>query len=152
MIETARLLLRRWEARDRDPFAALNADPEVMGNPEWMQLEMFQDMFVRAQNADAMYPLIEQWTMEHSKREIMERCQAAGCPITAVFTIGEAAEHPHLHVVCASCGAVESAPPGLLDAAAERLAAELGFTLDEGHVALSGTCRACRDRAGPEPS
>jgi RimJ/RimL family protein N-acetyltransferase len=33
MIETARLLLRRWEARDRDPFAALNADPEVMGNP-----------------------------------------------------------------------------------------------------------------------
>jgi RimJ/RimL family protein N-acetyltransferase len=33
VIETARLLLRRWEARDRDPFAALNADPEVMGNP-----------------------------------------------------------------------------------------------------------------------
>jgi crotonobetainyl-CoA:carnitine CoA-transferase CaiB-like acyl-CoA transferase len=73
-----------------------NGLAEVMGNPEWMQLEMFQDMFVRAQNADAMYPLIEQWTMEHSKREIMERCQAAGCPITAVFTIGEAAEHPHL--------------------------------------------------------
>jgi len=73
-----------------------NGLAQVMGNPEWMQLEMFQDMFVRAQNADAMYPLIEQWTMEHSKREIMEKCQAAGCPITAVFTIGEAAEHPHL--------------------------------------------------------
>jgi RimJ/RimL family protein N-acetyltransferase len=30
MIETERLVLRRWEKRDRGPFAALNADPEVM--------------------------------------------------------------------------------------------------------------------------
>jgi Fur family ferric uptake transcriptional regulator len=66
--------------------------------------------------------------------------------------IYHAAEHRHLHVVCASCGAVESAPSGLLDDAAERLAADLGFTLDVGHVALSGTCRACRERAGSEPS
>jgi Fur family ferric uptake transcriptional regulator len=65
--------------------------------------------------------------------------------------IYHASEHPHLHVVCASCGAVESAPAGLLDGTAERLAAELGFTLDVGHVALSGTCRACRDRARSEP-
>jgi crotonobetainyl-CoA:carnitine CoA-transferase CaiB-like acyl-CoA transferase len=69
---------------------------EVMGNPEWAQLEMFQDMFVRAQNADVIYPLIEEWTMQHGKLEIMELCQAAGCPITAVFTVEEAARHPHL--------------------------------------------------------
>jgi Fur family ferric uptake transcriptional regulator len=61
-----------------------------------------------------------------------------------------AAEHPHLHVVCASCGEISSASPDLLDSAAERLAAELGFTVDVGHVALSGTCRACRERAGSE--
>ena len=76
--------------------AQWNGLTRVMGNPEWMLLEMFQDMFVRAQNADAMYPLIEQWTMEHSKWEIMEQCQANGCPVTAVFTVAEAAEHPHL--------------------------------------------------------
>lgn len=64
--------------------------------------------------------------------------------------IYHAAEHPHLHVVCASCGAVGSAPAGLLDGTAERLAAELGFTLDVGHVALSGTCRACHDSARSE--
>ena len=29
-LETARLLLRRWRPADREPFAALNADPEVM--------------------------------------------------------------------------------------------------------------------------
>ncbi len=37
----------------------------VMGNPEWMELEMFQTMSVRAQNADAIYPLLLEWTMEH---------------------------------------------------------------------------------------
>ena len=61
-----------------------------------------------------------------------------------------AAGHPHLHVVCASCGEVASVDPELLAGAAERLAAELGFTVDVGHVALSGTCRACRERAGSE--
>src|SRR4051794_33565096 len=58
-----------------------------------------------------------------------------------------AAEHPHLHVVCSECGAIASVDPELLAGAAERLAAELGFTVDVGHVALSGTCRACRERA-----
>src|SRR5215472_8376827 len=29
-IRTARLVLRRWRAEDREPFAALNADPIVM--------------------------------------------------------------------------------------------------------------------------
>jgi len=61
-----------------------------------------------------------------------------------------AAEHRHLHVVCQSCGEISSVPPDLLDSAAERLAGDLGFTVDVGHVALSGTCRACRERAGSE--
>ena len=61
-----------------------------------------------------------------------------------------AAEHPHVHVVCSSCGAIASADPAVLEAAAERLAADLGFSVDVGHVALSGTCRNCRARAGTE--
>ena len=61
-----------------------------------------------------------------------------------------AAEHPHLHVVCQACGEISSVASDLLDSAAERLAADLGFTVDVGHVALSGTCRACRERAGSE--
>ncbi len=69
---------------------------DVMGNPEWAEMELFDDMFMRAQNADVIYPFIEEWTLQHGKMEIMEKCQAAGCPITAVFTVAEAAEHPHL--------------------------------------------------------
>ncbi len=61
-----------------------------------------------------------------------------------------ASERPHLHVVCATCGEISSVPSDLLDSAAERLADDLGFTVDVGHVALSGTCRACRERAGSE--
>ncbi len=69
---------------------------EAMGNPEWAQLDMFDDMFVRGENADLIYSLIEEWTMQHDKLEIMEVCQAAGAPVTAVFTVEEAAEHAHL--------------------------------------------------------
>jgi Fur family ferric uptake transcriptional regulator len=61
-----------------------------------------------------------------------------------------AAEHPHLHVVCQVCGEVSSVDPTLLEAAAERLAADLGFTVDVGHVALSGTCRACAEKTRTE--
>ena len=57
------------------------------------------------------------------------------------------AGHRHLHVACATCGEVISVDPGVLDSAAERLLDEIGFTVDVGHVALSGTCRACRAKA-----
>jgi len=69
---------------------------KVMGNPEWASLDIFDDMYVRAQNADIMYSFIQEWTAQHTKMEIMDKCQAAGCPITAVFTIGEVAAQPHL--------------------------------------------------------
>lgn len=61
--------------------------------------------------------------------------------------IYHAAERTHLHVVCQVCGEISSVDSSLLAGAAERLAADLGFTLDVGHVALSGTCRACRTRS-----
>jgi crotonobetainyl-CoA:carnitine CoA-transferase CaiB-like acyl-CoA transferase len=68
----------------------------VMGDPEWAQIDMFQDMFSRAQNSDVIYPMIEEWTMQHGKFELMEKCQSAGCPVTAVFTVAEAAASDHL--------------------------------------------------------
>ncbi len=69
---------------------------KVMGDPEWADLDIFQNMKTRAENADVIYSFLTEWTMEHTKMEIQEKCQAAGCPITAVYTIAEAAEQPHL--------------------------------------------------------
>jgi RimJ/RimL family protein N-acetyltransferase len=49
-IRTSRLLLRRWSAADRAPFAAMNADPEVM--------EHFPSVLSR-QESDALTDRIE---------------------------------------------------------------------------------------------
>lgn len=70
----------------------------AMGNPEWATLELFNDRQVRAENADILYSFIREWTMQHDKMEIMEKCQAEGCPITAVYTVEEVARQPHLAV------------------------------------------------------
>jgi RimJ/RimL family protein N-acetyltransferase len=42
MLETERLLLRRWKDSDREPFAAMNADPRVM--------EFFSDTLTREES------------------------------------------------------------------------------------------------------
>ena len=70
---------------------------KAMGSPEWAQLEMFEDKVIRGQNKDLIYPLVEEWTMQYGKQEIMDRCQAEGAPVTAVLTVEEVAQHPHLH-------------------------------------------------------
>lgn len=55
-LRTPRLLLRRWRGEDRAPFAALNADPEVM--------EHFPAPLTRAQS-DALVDRIEDHFAEH---------------------------------------------------------------------------------------
>jgi ribosomal-protein-alanine N-acetyltransferase len=54
-LRTARLLLRPWRDEDREPFAALNADPEVM--------EHFPSTMTRAQS-DAFVDFIVATTAE----------------------------------------------------------------------------------------
>lgn len=68
----------------------------AMGNPEWAQVDLFDDMFSRAQNSDLIYSMMIEWTMGLDKQEIMDLCQANGCPSTAVYTIEDAAALPHL--------------------------------------------------------
>jgi RimJ/RimL family protein N-acetyltransferase len=50
VIQTARLRLRRWQPADREPFAAMNADPRVM--------EFFTAVLTR-EESDAMMERIE---------------------------------------------------------------------------------------------
>ena len=51
----------------------------------------------------------------------------------------------HLHLQCGVCGAVIDAPVAVLGSVRRRLLREHGFDLDAAHVALSGTCAACRE-------
>jgi ribosomal-protein-alanine N-acetyltransferase len=55
-LRTGRLLLRRWRAADREPFAAMNADPVVM--------EHFPALLTRAES-DAFIDRIEAGFAEH---------------------------------------------------------------------------------------
>lgn len=68
----------------------------AMGNPEWAAPEIFRDLFERGRNADFIYTMLESWTTSLTKQEVMDRCQAHGCPTTAVYTIAELVAHPHL--------------------------------------------------------
>ena len=54
-----------------------------------------------------------------------------------------AGERSHLHLVCHRCGEVQEAPLSEMRPVADKLAAERGFQLDIGHVALFGTCANC---------
>lgn len=56
MLTTERLILRRWRAADREPFAALNADPRVM--------EHFPGLTTREQS-DAFVDRVEARFAEH---------------------------------------------------------------------------------------
>lgn len=58
---------------------------------------------------------------------------------------------PHPHAQCVRCGVVEDVPAHLLDDVAARLAADLRFTLDATHVALSGLCAACSEADATSP-
>ncbi|MFG0673312.1 GNAT family N-acetyltransferase [Delftia sp. WSY_7] len=64
-LRTPRLILRQWQAGDRQPFAALNADPQVMEHfPALLSSEQSDAM------ADRIQALIEErgwgfWAAEH---------------------------------------------------------------------------------------
>jgi RimJ/RimL family protein N-acetyltransferase len=53
---TERLLLRQWRPSDRAPFAALNADPEVMRH--------FPSTLTREQSDAMVDRIVEWWTIE----------------------------------------------------------------------------------------
>jgi RimJ/RimL family protein N-acetyltransferase len=55
-LETERLLLRRWRDDDREPFAAMNADPVVM--------EHFQAPLTRQQSDDFVDRIIARFELE----------------------------------------------------------------------------------------
>ena len=51
----------------------------------------------------------------------------------------------HLHLVCRKCGGIEEIRPDVLDGAMRTIATQHGFTVDAGHFAIFGVCRACRN-------
>ena len=49
----------------------------------------------------------------------------------------------HVHLVCRDCGGIDEVSPRLLQGLVGALAADRGFQVDVGHVALFGLCARC---------
>jgi ribosomal-protein-alanine N-acetyltransferase len=65
MLETDRLILRRWDARDLAPFAALNADHEVM--------RYFPKALLRSESDAFVARLEDRWTSDGISIAVAER-------------------------------------------------------------------------------
>lgn len=55
-----------------------------------------------------------------------------------------AGETPHHHLICRTCGQVETLSNSLLDNFVGAVKSRHGFDIDMDHVALFGLCRQCR--------
>lgn len=56
-------------------------------------------------------------------------------------------EHQHIHLVCHRCDQVIEVGTAELSSVRASLLAKTGFDLDATHLALSGTCRTCREES-----
>ncbi len=68
----------------------------LMGNPEWNESELFENRFSRADYADALIPLLSEWTKERTKQEIFEMGQAAHVPLAPAYSSEEVVNDHHI--------------------------------------------------------
>ncbi len=66
------------------------------GDPDWADLEVFATARDRAQNWDALEPLLLEWTMSHTGDEIARLAQERGVPCFPAYTVGQMMESPHV--------------------------------------------------------
>ncbi len=71
---------------------------EIIGNPEWAQNELFKDRFSRADYADALVPLLNDWTVQYTKDEVFKMCQAARVPVGPAYSSEDVVSSEHLAV------------------------------------------------------
>ncbi len=69
---------------------------ELMGNPDWAGMDIFQDSFARAENWDVLEPLITDWLMGKGKQEFYREAQAKGVPSAPVNSVADLVDSEHL--------------------------------------------------------
>lgn len=69
---------------------------ELMGNPDWAHWEVFEDVFARAENWDALEPLIIDWLKEKGKQEFYLEAQGRAIPSAPVNTVADFVDSEHI--------------------------------------------------------
>jgi crotonobetainyl-CoA:carnitine CoA-transferase CaiB-like acyl-CoA transferase len=92
----------RCSGRDNWCAIAVFTDDEwqalkgVMGNPEWAKQERFSERSSRKRHALELDTLLEQWTVKHDPKAVMQILQQAGVPAGIVQSAEDLAQDPHL--------------------------------------------------------
>ena len=74
-----------------------NGAVELMGNPEWASMDLFQDFPSRSGNWDVLKPLLEDWLQDKSVQETYHGAQARRVPFAPVSTMGDLLNSKHLN-------------------------------------------------------
>lgn len=69
---------------------------EMIGRPDWSQLEIFADPSERARNWDALEPLIMEWTLQYTGAEIAKKARSEGVPCFPAYTVSQMVESEHV--------------------------------------------------------
>src|SRR5207249_856108 len=69
---------------------------EIMGNPEWAQMEIFENRLARGANFDALQVFLQDWCREQSVQELYDAAQRRRVPFAPVSTMGDLLASPHL--------------------------------------------------------
>jgi CoA:oxalate CoA-transferase len=69
---------------------------ELMGNPEWTDDPLFGDRLSRAQNAEAVKALLQEWVKDQEVLDLYHKAQARRVPFAPVSTMGDLLASEHL--------------------------------------------------------
>jgi crotonobetainyl-CoA:carnitine CoA-transferase CaiB-like acyl-CoA transferase len=69
---------------------------DLLHNPEELESEVFDKLLGRQQNDDVLRPMIRENLMKYDTEYLVNEGQRLGLTIGPVFTVAQAAHHPHL--------------------------------------------------------
>jgi len=69
---------------------------DLMGNPEWARMELFENRLSRAANWDALKLLLQDWIKDRSVDELYRSGQARRVPLAPVSTMADLLASDHL--------------------------------------------------------
>ncbi len=69
---------------------------DLMGNPEWASIELFENRLTRAQNWDALKMFMQEWAADQSVAELYHAGQARRIPLAPASSMGELFASDHL--------------------------------------------------------
>ncbi|MDD5127859.1 MAG: CoA transferase [Dehalococcoidales bacterium] len=67
---------------------------EIMGKPDWAQIDMFKTGKSRGEYWESLQPLIAEWIKDKTKAEIFEAGKAKGVPLSRVNTMEDVLKNP----------------------------------------------------------